>query len=302
MVDTVGSSKSTSLPADFLASITNYTKSAAQTAATSLDALNTTSKNLFNSNVIGVTGNINAFKNTVTETLNGALGSLGSQGLSALKNAASASESDFRVRLSAQPGAGSTTPGGAYGPKSPANLLNPLYETNGMMFPYTPSISYSEDVEYASQNMSQTNTDYMSYTKTPSVKLTVAGKFTVQSNVEGMYALACIHFLRTSSKMYFGEKAAKQKRAGLPPPILLFNGYGSYMYNNLKVILTSHSFNYDEGMDTVLITTAGGTARLPALFSITCSLTVQQTPSKMRKEFDLDAFRTGELMKKGGWL
>lgn len=205
--------------------------------------------------------------------------------------------SDTRIRLKSQP----QSKVAVYGAQG-AGIMSILHETDGMIFPYTPQINFTQDVDYKSQDMSQSNTDYYTYTRTPSVTLSVSGKFTIQNQREGIYALACIHFLRTCSKMYFGEAAAKSYMAGLPPPVLIFNGYGSYMFNNLKVILKNHSFNYDENMDTILVTSAGGTARLPAMFTLSINLIVQQTPTAMRKQFDLNKFRSGELMKQGGWI
>jgi len=205
---------------------------------------------------------------------------------------------DFRIRLS--PFANSATQ--VYGASSSSNILSPLYVTNGLMFPYTPQITVTQDVTYQDLALTHTNSDFLAYTRTPSVNISISGKFTVQTQAEGIYALACIHFLRTVSKMYFGETDAAAGKAGLPPPILLLNGYGTYMFNNLRVVLKSHTYTYNEQMDTVLVSTAGGTAKLPALFDLAVTLVVQQTPRAQKKDFSLDAFRTGALMLKGGWI
>jgi hypothetical protein len=216
-------------------------------------------------------------------------------GQAAAQNDATPVEStDARVRLKA------LNPAEVYGPNQPSNLLSILYETGGMLFPYTPSINFSQTVNYQSVDLVHTNGSVAAYQRTPNVELTVSGKFTVQNRREGVYALAAIHFLRTASKMYFGEQDGP--KAGLPPPILLFSGYGTYMFNDLKVILKSHSFPYDENVDTVNVQVPGGFARLPVMFTIQLNLEVQNAPKAMRKEFSLDKFRTGELMTKGGWI
>lgn len=210
---------------------------------------------------------------------------------------------DFRIRLS--PLVTATAFAEVLGPPGDGNLLNPLYATSGMLFPYTPQITVAQDVSYQDVAPVHSNMDYMAYTRTPSVTISISGKWTVQNQIEGVYALACLHFLRTVSKMYFGETANDPiaiKKRGTPPPILVLRGYGSYMFNNLRVILKSHTYTFNETMDTVLVTTAGGTARLPALFDIALTLVVQQTPNVMRKEFNLDQFRTGALLRQGGWI
>lgn len=199
--------------------------------------------------------------------------------------------SDPRVRLKAQSIS-------VYGD----GIMSILKDTNGLMFPYTPTIQVSQDVNYATMAMTHANTDYHSYTNTPNVSISLTGKFTVQNQREGRYALAALHFLRTASKMHFGESDAAAGKAGLPPPVLLLHGYGTYMFNNIKVLLRNHSYSFDDNVDMVNVAVANGSARLPALFTVSISLVVQQTPQAMRKRFSLDEFRSGALLEQGGWL
>lgn len=200
---------------------------------------------------------------------------------------------DIRVRLAA------LNPGDVYSEQS--GILAPLSQTQGMLFPYTPQIGFSQSVSYADLQLVHSNTDYMAYTRTPSVSITIAGKFTVQNQAEGKYALACLHFLRTVSKSYFGKLDGP--KAGLPPPILLLNGYGSYMFNDLRVILKNHSWTFDENTDGINIVFTKGIARLPSLFTISCELTVVQTPKRMREQFSFTKFASGALMEKeSGWI
>jgi hypothetical protein len=258
-----------------------------------------------------------------TSSLNGSSGQ--SQTPGTVPSAAVAS--DFRIRItplnpafyggsspatsangvSTNSGGSGTTSTGQLPTTSPgaSNLLSILQSTNGVMFPYTPQITFEQSVDYTQTDMIQTNLTYEVYRKTPSVNITIQGKFTVQNQYEGQYAMAVIHFFRVASKMYFGTLAGAN--AGLPPPILVLSGYGTYMFGaspqtGLKCVLKSHSFTYGEQMDTVNVKVPGGTARLPAMFDLTVSLTVQQTPQQMRSAFNLDAFRTGALMQQGGWI
>lgn len=217
--------------------------------------------------------------------------------------ASPSSAGDLRARLSAQPNAITQV----YGPEDKDNnILNPIRGTNGMLFPFTPTITYAQQVDYRSLEMVHSNQDFYYYARTPSLKLTINGDFTVQNLHEGKYVLACIHFLRVVSKMFFGTGKTPVAIAnrGLPPPVLIFNAYGNYMFNNLRVIVENHSYNLDKNVDYVTIPTAGGIAKLPAFFQISVSLIVQNTPNRMRTEFDLESFRTGALMTggKSGWI
>lgn len=185
-------------------------------------------------------------------------------------------------------------------------ILQPIRAHNGMVWPYQPLISYQQEVEYAPVSMVHTNQDFYAYTKTPSVKLTCEGEFTVQNQTEGLYALACIHFLRTMTKMYFGQG----NHLGTPPPILLFDAYGDYIFNKLPVIVTQFNAGFPKDIDYVPISTAfaiegftnnKGSVWLPSVFTISVSMTVQNMPSKLTT-FKLDDFRTGKLLKDGGWV
>lgn len=212
--------------------------------------------------------------------------------------------------------------------------MTPLLTTRGMLWPYQPLITYQQEVLYSQMEMTHTNQDFYSYTRTPALKLTVEGEFTCQNELEGKYSLACIHFLRTVSKMWFGGSSEQAvERQGTPPPVLLFDAYGQYMFNNLPVIVTQFSVTLPKDVDyfpvpvepTSNITNAPraateythifnpnrknlapagsstGYAWLPVLFNISVQLTVQNTPRKLRT-FDMKSFSTGELIKGGGWV
>jgi peptidoglycan hydrolase-like protein with peptidoglycan-binding domain len=234
-----------------------------------------------------------------------------------------------RVRLRAKPGATDRVYGGAGG------LMYRLIETNGMVFPYQPAITYQQDVTYTPMELVHTNQDFHSYTRTPALKLSVDGQFTVQSQKEGLYAMACIHFLRSSTKMWFGGSGGgiAEQYQGTPPPVLLFDAYGEYMFNALPVIITQFSVTLPNDVDyvpvkinstvngenyspppneiyTVLSTinetsvrrsATDGYAWLPALFNIQVQLMVQNTPRRLRA-FDLSQFRDGSLLRGGTWV
>lgn len=211
---------------------------------------------------------------------------------------------DMRVRLRAQDKQKDTVYGPKTGNVGEDNILRILHETNGVLFPYTPSISVTQDVDYKTVDLVHSNYDINTYTRTPSVQLNVNAKFTVQNQYEGQYAIAVLHFFRTVSKMYFGKDDSINKLAGLPPPVLLFSGYGAYMFNELRVIVKAHSYTFDESVDMVDVRTSGNiVTRLPSLFTMSITLGIQQTPTAMREQFSLDSFRTGDLMRRGGgWI
>ena len=145
----------------------------------------------------------------------------------------------------------------------------------------------------------------------------------VQNQQEGQYAIACIHFLRTVTKMNFG---ADDPYKGTPPPVLLFDAYGNYMFNQLPVIVTTFTIGLPKDVDYIPIdlsksTLPDGTTGswvdltaeylgsrtqeetiwLPSVFNISVGITVQNSPTKLRS-FNLESFRSGALVKSGGWI
>lgn len=177
-------------------------------------------------------------------------GGFGAQSLGTIvgQNALQQNPDNRRVTLKPKPAATSRVLGNG--------LLNPLKETGGLVWPYTPTIQYLSEVDYQSIQTVHANQDFHVYSKTPAVTLTVEGDFTVQNQKEGQYALAAIHFLRTMSKMNFGEN---DPLAGTPPPVLLFNAYGQFVFHNLPVIVKGFNIAFGNDVDYVQVKTSGST-------------------------------------------
>jgi hypothetical protein len=133
-------------------------------------------------------------------------------------------------------------------------LLSPLAATDGLIWPYTPTISYNHNINYQPVATVHANQDYHVYTNTPAVELQVNGDFTVQNQREGQYALAAIHFLRTMAKMNFGDK---DPNAGTPPPVLLFDAYGAFVFKDLPVIIKSFQVEFPDNVDYVEVGVSG---------------------------------------------
>lgn len=200
--------------------------------------------------------------------------------------------SDLRARLRPKPGGVDLL----YG--TPSNVLR---ATGGMVWPYTPTITYSQDVLYDAMNPVHTNQEILSYTRTPASKLSISGVFTSQTTDEALYNLGCIHFLRTVTKMSFGS--SKTPPPGTPPPVLLFDAHGPAMFNSLPVVVTQFSVTIPSEPDyiSVVVPTTTQYTRLPVLFEITVALTVQNTPKALR-DWSLDKFRQGSYLRPGGWI
>lgn len=175
------------------------------------------------------------------------------------------------------------------------NILSPLALTGGLVWPYTPTINFSQTVDYTSFDPVHTNQEIYSYVRTKAPMLTVAGNFAVQNQTDAAYALAAIHFLRTIVKMSFGNS----QNPGTPPPIMIFSSYGEYMFNDVPVIIQAFTVDFDSQVDYIQVPNTDTV--VPSMFLLNVSLVVQNTPDRLR-QFNLEKFRSGQLLKQKGWL
>ena len=148
---------------------------------------------------------------------------------SGVKNA----DGDWRVKLRLAPQADYL-----YKALEPG-ILAPLAVTDGIIFPYTPTIDVQYRAEY--QNYQPTHSNYMHYFYKGSSVQTVQlqADFTAQDTKEAEYLLACMHFLKSASKMFYGQDAQR----GSPPPLLYLSGLGEYQFNEQPCVVSEFNLN-----------------------------------------------------------
>lgn len=156
---------------------------------------------------------------------------------SGVKNA----DGDWRVKLRLAPQA-------TYLYKDPnPGILAPLAITDGIIFPYTPTIDVQYRAEY--QTYSPTHSNYAHYFyKNSSVQtVQLQAEFTAQDTVEAEYLLACIHFLKSASKMFYGQDAQR----GSPPPLLYLTGLGEYQFNEAPCVISEFNYNLPKDVNYI---------------------------------------------------
>lgn len=176
--------------------------------------------------------------------------------------AGAASASDWRVRLA-------LANSSQIFYKDPKNtLMKPLADTNGLVFPYTPTINITHTATYNSQQLTHSNYAQQFYQGSDVSEISISGEFTVQDAAEGRYLLAAIYFLRASTKMFFGFGNAGQDlsgsmgNSGNPPPILYLNGYGDQYFPNVPCVLTSFNHTLPNEVDYIDIPVTDSTTEL----------------------------------------
>jgi len=138
-----------------------------------------------------------------------------------------------------------------------AGILQPLKVTNGVVFPYTPSISTAYRANYSNYDLTHSNYRGYFYQNSYTDAVNLTATFTAQSTSDAAYVLAVIHFFRSVTKMFYGQDAQR----GSPPPLVFLSGLGDYQFNNHPCVVSQ--FNYVLPADVDYI--SSGTPNNPGL-------------------------------------
>jgi LysM repeat protein len=130
-----------------------------------------------------------------------------------------------------------------------AGILAPLKSTNGVIFPYTPTVSVNYSANYDATTLTHSNFKIYNYQSSAVESISVTGEFTAQDAAEANYMLAVIHFFRSATKMFYGKDANPSR--GVPPPLLFMSGFGQYQFDNHPVALQSFTYTLPTDVDYI---------------------------------------------------
>jgi|TARA_R110000751_G_scaffold89176_1_gene175946 hypothetical protein len=229
---------------------------------------------------------------------------------------------DWRVRLALAEGA-------KYLYKAPTpGILAPLAATNGVVFPYTPTVNISYMANYDGVLPTHSNYKIQQYMNSAVESITVTGDFTAQDTFEANYLLSCIHFFKSMTKMFYGQD--EDPTNGTPPPLGYFFGLGAFQLDNCPVAISSFTYNLPNNVDYIRATNSdedtgkftqanliGGTLlpggqRPPATFVDTGVQAITYVPTKITltltcipvisrnqisNTFSLKDYATGKLLR-----
>ena len=201
-------------------------------------------------------------------------------------------EADRRIRITPKTPAAKDL---VLGAKTETNVLSILHNTNGVMFPYTPTINVSYTADWQPYALTHTNYHTQTFAKSAIESISISGQFTAQTTEEALYTYACMHFFKTVTKMYYGRT---DDRAGSPPPVLALSGYGNGTFNAVPVVIRQFQQTFDDSVDMVEVRFQGGkgSAWIPTISTVYIELGVSHDLRNVRDNFNLDRFRTGELL------
>jgi len=247
---------------------------------------------------------------------------------------------DWRVRLRLAPGAKYL-----YRAASPG-ILQPLAITDGVIFPYTPTITSSYKANYNQYDLTHSNYRGYFYQNSYAEPLQVTCQFTAQSTMEANYLLAVITFFKSVTKMFYGQDAQR----GAPPPLTYLTGLGEYQFNEHPCLVSQFNYTLPSDVDYIragspnqlglnqinqrdrqTVSTGssfGGLNRLaaalltkgaipqrpppptlgtnrptyvPTKIELSFTLLPVQSRNQVSKQFSLENFANGNLIKGGFW-
>jgi hypothetical protein len=126
-------------------------------------------------------------------------------------------------------------------------ILAPLQGTDGVIFPYTPSITVPHTANYSSYVLTHSNYRGYFYQGSQIGDIIVNGTFTAQDTNEANYLLAVIHFFRSATKMFYGQ----DNERGTPPPLLYMSGLGDFQFAEHPCVLSNFNYTIPDTVDYV---------------------------------------------------
>lgn len=153
---------------------------------------------------------------------------------------------DWRVRLALAPNAGYLYDGPNPG------IMQPLQATNGVVFPYTPTIQVNYNANYNAIDLTHSNYKVQQYQNSSVDNVTITCDFTAQDVYEARYLLAVIHFFKTMTKMFYGQDQYPVR--GTPPPLCYMFGLGGYQFSAHPLGITSFNYSLPNDVDYIKTT------------------------------------------------
>jgi len=153
-------------------------------------------------------------------------------------------QGDWRVRIRLLPGA-------SYLYRDSVNyLMQPLRDSDGVVFPYVPTITTNYVARYDPYELVHANYRGFFYKNSHVGEIQINGTFTAQDTAEATYLLAVIHFFRSCTKMFYGQDSEFR---GSPPPLVELSGYGEFQFNNHPCLVSNFNYTLPNGVDYIRV-------------------------------------------------
>jgi hypothetical protein len=213
-----------------------------------LNTSTTTSDDPFEASRLEALANLNANQPTEADVISATNGitvaqtdaARYQQSIRSLRNN-KAQSSDWRVRLRLAPNSqylyNATQPG----------ILAALKLTDGVIFPYTPTVETAYKANYDTYDLTHSNYRGYFYKNSYVDAVNLRATFTAQDSKEADYLLAVIHFFRSCTKMFYGQDSQR----GAPPPLVYLSGYGDYQFSEHPCLISQFNYSLPPDVDYI---------------------------------------------------
>lgn len=180
-----------------------------------------------------------------------------------------------------------------------------IFRLGGIIFPYTPSISYENKADYASVSPLHSNFAQYFYKSSSVSPITITGKFTVQNENDAGVYLGTVHLLRALTRMRSGGPQTGDSDSGAPPPVCRLDAYGDFMLKNVPVVISSFKIELPDSVDYFTLgKTKGniygqGSVPVSSVISLVCNPVYSR--SEMQK-FSVTGWLSDAKIRKAGYL
>lgn len=165
-----------------------------------------------------------------------------------------------------------------------------LKETAGMVFPFTPNLTFSSKANYTTTDPVHSNFPFQSYKNSQVDDITISGEFPAETAEDAAYWVEATTFLRTATKMFYGQGAF----AGNPPIVCKLNGYGPRIFNNVPVVIKGFTIDLKDDINYInYVDSTNGENWVPVLSSISITVTPVYNRERLRR-FNLQNFAAGK--------
>jgi|LakMenEpi03Aug12_release.lakeMendotaPanAssembly.Ray.scaffolds.fasta_scaffold381877_2 hypothetical protein len=147
-----------------------------------------------------------------------------------------------------------------------------LAKAGGIIFPYTPTISFDAKSDYAASQPLHSNFAINFYQRSSIGSISISGKFSVASADDADIYICTMHLLKSLTRMRSGGLGGDPD-SGAPPPVCRLYGHGDMMLSNVPVAISNFRLELPDNVDYfTLKSKIFGTTAVPTLstFSITC--------------------------------
>lgn len=170
-----------------------------------------------------------------------------------------------------------------------------LAELGGIIFPYTPQISFEHKADYTEMKPLHSNFTINFYQRSSVSSIQINGKFTVESQQDSQNYIATQHLLRALTRMKFGLDSD----AGAPPPVCRLDAYGDMFLKNVPVVIGNYRVEYPDDVDYYQDFANKTSVPTRSTISVTC---IPMYSRNEMQQFSVNEYLTSVEYKKKGYI